>query len=78
MGKEKLNYAVLRSGFGDLWVGKIALKADEKSIFANFDDAMETAKNLNDSIENAEDLENTIEEELELLRKDMERWIINV
>lgn len=77
MSKEKkLNYAILRSGFGDLWVGKIALPADEKTIFANFDDALEIAKELNDSIQNAEDLENTVEEELEPLDKNMVKWII--
>jgi len=75
--EKKLNYAVLRSGFGDLWVGKIALPADEKTIFTNFDDALETAKKLNDSIENAEELDEIVEEELELLDKDMAKWIIN-
>ena len=74
---KKLNYAVMRSGFGDLWVGKIALPADEKTIFAKFDDALETAKLLNDSIENAEELDEIVEEELESLNKDMAKWIIS-
>lgn len=78
MAKQKANYAVLRSGFGDLWVGKIALKADEKTIFTNFDDAIAKALRLNDSIENAEEIEDIAEEELETLSKDMARWIISV
>lgn len=75
--EEKLNYAVLRSGFGDLWVGKIALPADEKTIFTDFDNALKTAKGLNDSIENTEELEDTVEEELEPLNKNMIKWIIS-
>ena len=73
----KYSYAVMRSGFGDLWVGKFAkLEPDEETIFANFDDAIEEAKKLNDSIENAEELDATFEEDLELLDKKMEKWIV--
>ncbi len=72
----KYSYAILRSGFGDLWVGKIELEPNGKTIFANFDDAIEEAKGLNDSIENAEELDEIAEEDLELLGKEMEKWII--
>ena len=77
MGKQEFNYAVLRSGFGDLWVGKIALEANEITIFANFDDAIAKALRLNDSIDNAEEIEDIDKEELEPLSKEMARWIIN-
>lgn len=78
MGKQKpqYSYAVLRSSFGDLWVGKIELEPNGESIFTSFDDAMRKARQLNDSIENADELDGTIEEELEPLAKEMERWII--
>ena len=74
--QKKQSYAILRSGFGDLWVGKVELEPDGNSIFANFDDAMEKAKQLNDSIKNAEELDDTTEEDLEVLRPDMHKWII--
>ena len=74
---KKVNYAVMRSAFGDLWIGGTYLEPNEKSIFATFDDALETAKSLNDSIENADELDATTEEGVEVFIKDMERWIIS-
>ncbi len=73
---KKLNYAVMRSGFGDLWIGGTYLEPNEKSIFATFDDALEKAKRLNDSIKNADELDDTTEEDVKLLGDDMEQWII--
>ena len=74
---KKLNFAVMRSMFGDLWVGGTYLKPNGNSIFADFDEALQTAKNLNDSIENADELESVEEEDVELLGKNMDKWIIN-
>ncbi len=74
---KKLNYAVMRSGFGDLWVGGTYLKPNGNSIFADFNEALQTAKNLNDSIENADELDATTEEDIEPFGKGMEKWIIN-
>lgn len=74
--EKKLNYAVMRSGFGDLWIGGTHLEPNEKSIFAVFEDALEKAKSLNDSIENADELDDTTEEDIELFGDNMERWII--
>lgn len=74
---KKQFYAVMRSGFGDLWVGKVELEPNEISIFVKFDDAIEKAKQLNDFIENAEELDDTIEEDLELLTVEMHKWIIS-
>ena len=75
--KKKLNYAVMRSGFGNLWIGGTHLKPNGKSIFVDFDEALQTAKNLNDSIENADELDDTTEEDIEPLGKNMARWIIS-
>lgn len=74
--EAKWSYAVLRSGFGDLWVGKIKLEPDEKSVFACFSDAIERAKELNDSIDNADELDETVEEDLEPLEGTMKKWIV--
>lgn len=42
----KLNYAIMQSAFGDYWVGKTMLKADEKSIFSKREDAVNHAQDL--------------------------------
>ena len=75
--KTKLNYAVMRSGFGNLWIGGTYLEPNGKSIFAAFDDALEQARSLNDSIENANELDDTTEEDVKLIGDDMGRWIIS-
>ena len=38
--KVKWNYAVVRSVFGDYWIGKTKLKADEITIFADKEDVI--------------------------------------
>lgn len=38
--KKKWNYAVVKSIFGDCWVGKTKLKADEVRIFADIEDVI--------------------------------------
>ena len=38
--KIKWNYAVVRSIFGDFWVGKTKLKANEITIFADIEDVI--------------------------------------
>lgn len=40
MTKTKWNYAVVRSIFGDYWVGKTKLKANEITIFADKEDVI--------------------------------------
>ena len=74
---KKFNFAVMRSGFGDYWIGGTPNKPNGKSIFVSYEEALERALELNDSIDNADELENVEEEEIELLRKGMERWMIN-
>jgi len=46
MKETKWNYAVVRTIFGDYWVGKTKLKADEKKIFKNIRYAIEKAQDL--------------------------------
>lgn len=44
MGEEKYNYAVVRSTFGDYWIGKTKLSEKPGSIFSSFADALEEVK----------------------------------
>jgi hypothetical protein len=46
MVKVKWNYAVVKSVFGDLWIGKTKLRANEQYIFSNIDDASNFACQL--------------------------------
>jgi hypothetical protein len=46
MAKVKWNYAVVRSVFGDLWIGKTRLEANEQYIFSNIEDASNFAVQL--------------------------------
>ena len=76
MRTKKFNFAVLRSAFGDYWVGKIKQKPDKKSIFSTFDEATNRVLDLTDSILNQDDLEMVEEDEVEELSQKMEKWII--
>ena len=44
--KIKWNYALMKSLFGDLWIGKTKLPPKKEVIFCNLEDAKEKAKNL--------------------------------
>lgn len=46
MKKIKWNYAIIRSIFGDYWIGKTKLKANEQNIFSNLADAINFAEQL--------------------------------
>lgn len=74
--KKMMNFAVMKSGFGGYWIGKTKLETNGTSIFSTFDEAMEEAKSLNDSVENLDELEAAKEEDVEELRKEMEKWIV--
>jgi hypothetical protein len=96
MAKTKWNYAVVKSVFGDLWIGKTKLKANEKFIFSNLEDASNFACQLfedynpdfdysldeederydDELICQFEDLENPIEDELEEIKKGIEKFIV--
>ena len=74
---KELNFAVLKSGFGDYWVGKVKLESNGKSVFPTFEEATNRALALTDSIENTDELEAVEEAEVEELRPEMEKWIIS-
>jgi hypothetical protein len=44
--KKSLNFAIVRSIFGDYWVGLTKLEADEKNIFSKREDAVNKAQDL--------------------------------
>jgi len=80
MKKEaKWNYATVRSVFGDVWVGKTKLKADNKKIFTTFEAAEEVRKqNIS-----AADFENEMEDEhtaetCDVIGKGIEKFIRDV
>ncbi len=71
-----MNYAVMRTMFGDFWVGKTNREPNGIGVFATFDDATERAMDLNDSIENSDELDDALEEEAEEISEGMEKWIV--
>jgi len=44
MKKSKWNYAIVKSIFGELWIGRTKLKADEKKVFSKLETAEEIFK----------------------------------
>lgn len=93
--KTKWNYAVMRSIFGDLWVGKTKLSVGKDRVFADVNDAIEKAKMLFEDRHPDFDVEDeynednnmdlqaqytsiveTEENEIELIRKEMEKFIV--
>jgi len=71
-----MNFVVMKSGFGDYWIGGTKLEADEKVVFSDFESAIEKAEDLNDSIENQEELEEMTEEEVEEILEGTEKFIV--
>jgi hypothetical protein len=70
-----MNFVIIKSGFGEYWIGKTKLPIKEGSIFGTFEDTVDCAIDMADSITNQADLEDEIEEEVEEISKEMERWI---
>ena len=74
-----MKFVIMRSGFGDYWIGKF----DETKVdlpitameFDEYNNALEKALDLNDSIENQDELESVEEEEIEELNENMLDWI---
>lgn len=75
-GIDMWNFAVMKSGFGDYWIGRTKLASDGKSIYATFDEAKGKALALNDSVENQEELEYYQEADAEEISSGMEKWIV--
>jgi hypothetical protein len=91
--KVKWNYAVMRTIFGDYWIGKTKLPCKKESIFADLEDAIQKVEMLfedahfdfdpdDESDENGEllcryeDIRNNTEESIELIKKNIEKFII--
>ena len=75
-----MKFVVMKSGFGDYWIGKfdetkVDLPKDAK-IFDDYDNALEEALALNDSMENQDELEYTEEDDIEELDEGMLKWIV--
>lgn len=74
-----MKFVIMKSGFGDYWIGKF----DEKKVdlpitakvFDDYDDALDETLDLNDSIENRNELESVEEEDIDELGGDMLKWI---
>ena len=73
---KKENYVILRSIFGDYWVGKTLMKVNNRSVFSTFDETIAEAIEITDSVENTEELQNCLKKECEIVIKEMEKWII--
>lgn len=71
-----MNYAVMRSMFGDFWVGKTCLEPNGVGVFATWDEAMDTAMDLTDSVDNRDELEDALETEAETVEDGAEKWIV--
>lgn len=72
-----MNYAVMRTTFGDFWVGKTNLEPNGVGVFATWDEALEKALDLAwGHDDNLYELEEALEEEAEEIRKAAEKWIV--
>lgn len=72
-----MKYIIMKSGFGDYWIGKTRLELpDNAKAFDDFESAREGAMNLCTQCENCDELELINEEEIgEMDNKDMLRWL---
>ncbi len=71
-----MNYAVIRTVFGDIWVGKTKLEPNDVGVFATWDEAQEAAFDTWPSEDNCAELEDAYEDEAETIHESMEKFII--
>ncbi len=71
-----MNYGVMRTVFGDIWVGKTKLEPNGVGVFATWDDAQATAFSQCPSEDNIFELEDAQEAEAETIHESMEKFII--
>lgn len=72
-----MNFAVMRSMFGDFWVGKTRLEPNGVGVFASWDEAVGKAMDLAAFVEeNLTELQEALEEEVEEISPEMEKWIV--
>ena len=72
-----MKYIIMKSAFGDYWIGKTKLKLPNGTkAFRNFDDA-QAAMGRCTQCENRDELEFMEEEEIEEIdNKDMLKWLV--
>lgn len=75
-----MKFVVMKSGFGDFWIGKTDLELPKQAkAFDNFEDAQEVAMELCVTCENRDELEfmeeDEIETEDEIIDKKMLKWL---
>lgn len=86
--KVKLSFRIMTSLFGDIWIAKTKLKADESTIFSKFENAQEEALSIYEAQHpnwDSDDelivahgrLEDLTEKEVELLSPKMEKKVKN-
>lgn len=76
MPKKKFNYAIVRSIFGDHWIGKTELPVKDGSIFSNHDDALKVAKQFT-SYDSVAEMESDYENDnIGEIDKEVEKFII--
>lgn len=71
-----MNYAVMRTIFGDIWVGKTNLEPNGVGVFADWDDAIQVAFDMCPSEPNRFELEDALFVEAETIKEGMEKFII--
>ena len=73
-----MKYVIMKSRFGDYWIGKTGLGLPDKAkVFDDFEDARKEAMSLCTQCENRDELELMEEEEIEeeIDDKEMLRWL---
>ena len=74
--EQGFNFAIVKSMFGDIWIGRTKLQVRAGAIFSDYDDALEEAKE-SASYQNVVDMESVRDnDEIEDIQKDVERFII--
>lgn len=76
MPDKSFNFAIVRSMFGSIWIGKTKLPANNTSIFTDYDTALEEAKH-HASYDDVVEMELAeMNDEIEEIMKSIERFIV--
>lgn len=73
-----MKYVIMRSGFGDIWIGKTKLELpDDAKVFDDYEDAKEEVMALCTQCENRDELEIMEEDEIEdeITDEKMFKWL---
>ena len=71
-----MNFAVMKTIFGDIWVGKTKLEPNGVGVFATWDEANDAAFGLWPNEVNCAELEDALEDEAETIQEGAEKFII--